>query len=88
VALIIRGSTRCAACGEVIEQGDEAWGLPHFTDEPSDPHYGFTDAGFHFACFDQLPERNEIIQRIHALDAEHGHAARFADRYPDLANPS
>jgi hypothetical protein len=77
MALIIRGSTMCAACGRVLTQTDEVMGLPHFAFEPSDPHWRYTDAGFHKACWEELPDRSDIESRIQELDRKHGYPPRF-----------
>ena len=67
MALIVRGSTKCAACGRVLTDDDEVAGLPHFAADPSDPLWKYSDAGFHRQCFDSLTERAEIERRIDAL---------------------
>jgi hypothetical protein len=45
MALIIRGSTKCAVCGRVLTEADEVVGLPHFASESSEPHLRYTDEG-------------------------------------------
>jgi hypothetical protein len=77
VALIILGSTECAACGHVLVDDDEVVGLPHFATGSSDPHRRYTDAGFHLKCWQELPEREAIEARIRKLDAQHGYPPRF-----------
>ena len=67
MALIIRGSTKCAECGQVLTGKDEVAGLPHFVTDSSDLLWRYTDAGFHRRCFESLPERMEIERRIEAL---------------------
>ena len=64
MALIIRGSTKWAVCGEVLTDDDEVAGLPHFVSDSSDPLWRYTDEGFHRQCFESLPERVEIERRI------------------------
>ena len=44
MALIIRGSTRCAVCGEVLAEADQIVGLPHFATGQDDPHWHYSDA--------------------------------------------
>jgi hypothetical protein len=84
VALIIPGSTRCAACGEVIKDGDAVTGLPHFISDCDHPLFRFTDCGFHSACFATLREHSALIARIDELDERHGYPPRFRD----FAKPS
>ena len=67
MALIIRGSTKCAACGQVLTTEDEIAGLPHFATDASDPLWRYSDAGFHRKCFESLPEREEIRRRVENL---------------------
>ena len=77
MAIILLGKTRCAACGEVLQDGDEIIGLPHFTGDKDDPDWPYTDSGFHASCWDDLPERERIENRINSLDREHGYTPRF-----------
>lgn len=77
MALIARGSTCCAICGEVLQDGDEVVGLPHFAADAGDPHWRYSDAGFHARCWDDLPVRQVIEDRINALDRAHGYPERF-----------
>jgi hypothetical protein len=79
MALIVRGSTRCAVCGEVLQEGDEVVGLPHFAADEGDPYWRYTDSGFHASCWADLPERDGIESRINALDREHGYPPRFGE---------
>ena len=67
MALIIRGSTKCAVCGQVLTDEDEVAGLPHFAADPSDPLWRYSDAGFNRRCYESLPERVEIELRIEDL---------------------
>ncbi|MDQ2911345.1 MAG: hypothetical protein M3R39_10100 [Actinomycetota bacterium] len=60
MALVTRGSTPCAICGQILLEGDEVVGLPHFAADASDPHWRYSDAAFHVACWTDLPERQAI----------------------------
>ena len=77
MALIFRGSSLCAVCGEVLAEGDEIVGLPHFAPGQDDPHWQYTDAGLHASCWADLPERPAIESRIIELDKQHGYPPRF-----------
>jgi hypothetical protein len=80
MALIIRGSTKCAVCGRVLAEGDDVTGLPHFSTGPSDPHWRYSDAGFHVQCWERLPERDAIESRIVELDRQRGYPSRFGEQ--------
>jgi hypothetical protein len=79
VAIIIRGSSRCAVCDQVIQKSDQVIGLPHFVADESNPHWRYTDSGFHPSCWADLPERKTIEGRINALDKQHGYPPRFGE---------
>ena len=64
MALILRGKSKCAACGAIIKAEDEAIGLPHFASGPDDVHWRFTDAPFHLSCYVNLPERADVEVRV------------------------
>ncbi|HEX4519554.1 MAG TPA: hypothetical protein VH063_08255 [Gaiellaceae bacterium] len=67
MALILRGKSKCAVCGQTIQADDEATGLPHFADGPADVHWRFSDAPFHLSCYLNLPEQAEIEARVAGL---------------------
>jgi hypothetical protein len=69
VALILPGLTECVVCNEVLNEGDDIVGLPPFATGPADPHWRFTDSGLHRGCWDDLPEREAVQERLIRLDA-------------------
>lgn len=80
----------CAACGQPISADDEVAGTPHFTADPADPLYRYTDSPFHRACYNALPERAEIEERVAELREEWlGEHQKYGGLLPpDIANPS
>lgn len=65
MALIFLGSTPCAVCGQTLLEGDDIRGLPAFA-PVGHPLYLYSDAGFHAACFEAWPEREEALRLIEA----------------------
>jgi hypothetical protein len=80
MALIFRGKTTCVVCGEVLAEGDEIVGLPHFATAPDDRHWRYSDAGFHRDCLASLPDRPEIERRLVALRAEQDELQQRTDK--------
>jgi hypothetical protein len=65
MALIIIGETKCAICGNVLEEGQDITGLPaasHYTH----PLYKYFDTGFHLKCFENWDKKDEIKKIIKA----------------------
>ncbi len=60
MALIIKGETQCALCGEVIQDSDETVGTLPFISDPRDKFYRFSDAPFHKRCFDAWKYREKF----------------------------
>lgn len=56
MAILVRGSTRCPICGEIIEEGDPAVTFPPFVANERDRLYFFSDAAFHEHCLDDHPD--------------------------------
>lgn len=51
MALIFKGSTPCAICGETIEKDDRIVSTSGFIADASDPLFPFSDAAMHKGCF-------------------------------------
>jgi hypothetical protein len=64
MAIIVRGKSRCAICGERLEDADEIRGFPPFIVNELDPLHLFTDAGVHEICLERHPRRNELFERL------------------------
>jgi hypothetical protein len=56
MAILVRGSTRCPICGEIIAENDPATAFPPFVSNERDPLFFFSDAAFHERCLDDHPD--------------------------------
>jgi hypothetical protein len=81
------GETKCAACGEVIEDPGVA-GFPRFATGPDDPHWRYSDAGFHRERYAKLPERKAIEDRIRRMMADARAGAQGWWAPPDVGDSS
>lgn len=63
MAIVIRGSTRCLMCGQVIEEGQAVVAFPPFVANIHDPLWYFNDAAFHATCFAEHRLAQECLQR-------------------------
>lgn len=63
MAIIIRGKTKCAGCGELLRDGDEVVSFSPFVSNQLDPLWKFSDAAFHATCFRQEPLAEKARQR-------------------------
>ena len=63
MALLLRGKTECALCGEVIGATDEVVGTQHFISDPSDTFFRYSDAVLHKTCFEAWEQRAEFLAR-------------------------
>jgi hypothetical protein len=63
VALIFRGKSECALCGQVIQQDDEIIATSHFIADENDPLWRYSDAPFHKVCFLKWDKREEFVRR-------------------------
>jgi hypothetical protein len=59
MAMIGIGSSKCAICGRVLTDKDDATGLHHFIDDPKDPFWRFSDSAVHISCYKTWPLRLE-----------------------------
>jgi len=55
MAIIIKGTSVCPLCGQVIKESDEIVSFPPFISDELDPLFEFSDTGFHSSCFRQHP---------------------------------
>lgn len=55
MAIIIKGSSVCPLCGQIIKESDEIISFPPFISDELDPLSEFSDTGFHSGCFRQHP---------------------------------
>jgi hypothetical protein len=64
LAIIIRGKSKCAICDTVIGEHDELVATCHFISEYSDPLWRYSDAPFHFACFQEWGLREQFVAKF------------------------
>jgi len=63
MALIFLGTTECALCGKVLQEGDEITSLPPIGDKQH-PLYKYFDAGLHTKCFENWDKKEEVLKVI------------------------
>ena len=63
MALIFLGSTECALCGKILQQGDEIYSLPPIGDKKY-PLYEYFDAGLHKQCFENWDKKEEVLSVV------------------------
>src|ERR1041385_6740900 len=63
MALIFRGKSKCALCGEVIAVDDALVATSHFIADQSDSLWRYSDAAFHKRCFLAWERRAEFVRR-------------------------
>ena len=63
MALIFLGSTACALCGKILQQGDQITGLSPISDKEH-PLYKYFDAGLHTHCFENWDQKEEVVRVI------------------------
>jgi hypothetical protein len=64
---IARGEAYCALCGAAIRPDDDALMTPDFIADSADPHWRFSDAPMHRACFLVWDQRKVFIARYNAV---------------------
>jgi hypothetical protein len=67
MALVIRGKSTCAVCGEVLQKEDRVVATSHFIGDSKDPLFRFSDAAFHQKCFDRWKEKEEFVRRFNSV---------------------
>jgi hypothetical protein len=68
LAIIFRGKSKCVVCDCVIGKLDEIVATSHFISEQSDPLWRFSDAPFHFECFQQWEMREQFVARFNEVN--------------------
>lgn len=63
MAIIILGSTKCALCDKLLQQGEDVSSLPPISDIPN-PLYKYFDAGLHTRCFENWDKKEEVLRII------------------------
>jgi hypothetical protein len=66
MALIFRGKSRCALCGQAIAVDDVIVATTHFIANQNDSLWRYSDAPFHTRCFLAWERRREFIDRYNA----------------------
>lgn len=61
-------------------------GFPSFASGPNDPHWRYSGAVFHRACYARLPEREAIEGRIKQMMAEAETSAAGWWTPPDISD--
>jgi hypothetical protein len=67
MAIHIRGKTRCSICGEVIRDGEDWVGTPHFLHDDKHPLWRFSDSSMHRVCFvtwEHAEEFRDLYDRL------------------------
>ena len=59
MALITLGRTKCAICGRILDNRDDATGLHHFISNSNDPFWRFSDSAVHISCYNAWPLKEE-----------------------------
>jgi len=69
MALIFKGKTSCAICGEIIAINQECYGFPPFLSR-TNKLYRYSDAAFHARCFNDWEFRDEYLDRFDTIEKE------------------
>jgi hypothetical protein len=70
MALIIRGRTCCAICGNVIRESDHVFGTAHFIGDNNSPLWRYSDAAMHRECFQSWELREKFVAEYNAKIGE------------------
>jgi hypothetical protein len=79
VAIIILGSSRCAICTAVLEEGQTIEMFPPFVNNAADPMLIFHDAGAHQSCLQSHPLGKAVLARVAELFSKTGPGHRFCE---------
>jgi len=63
MALIILGKTRCAICSKTLQEGEMIVATSGVFFPQGDPLIQYCDAGMHWACYDEWPDRKRFARR-------------------------
>src|ERR1044071_7143591 len=64
MSILVRGSSRCPLCGDVIGPDDQAILFPVFVANELDPLWLFNDIAVHEKCIDQHPLGRSALDRL------------------------
>lgn len=63
MAVIVRGTTQCRLCRQVIAEGDDVMAFSAFVPNTKDPLWRFSDAAMHRRCFEADPDARRASTR-------------------------
>ena len=63
MALLLRGKTKCALCGEAILQGQAVVATQHFIHDQGNPLWRYSDATMHYGCFGGWQHRAQFVEQ-------------------------
>lgn len=67
MAIVVRGKSRCALCGELLLHDDELTLIPAgLFARPDSPFHHIWDAGLHGRCFDNMPLSDRAADQLKA----------------------
>lgn len=64
MALIVRGKSHCHICGLVLAEVDDVQLFPPALMPQSSKAAHLNDSGVHVACFEALPEHDEVADAL------------------------
>lgn len=64
MAIIIRGKSVCHVCGSILAEDDDVQLFPPALLAEGSRGAHLNDSGVHRACFEQLPEHDEVAQAL------------------------
>ena len=79
MAIVIRGSSICATCENVLQDEDELVLIPAFIEDTSSQLWRYSDAAFHKNCFMNWDNRNRLITEFNGYYERHYRGMRVMD---------
>jgi hypothetical protein len=70
MALVIIGESKCALCGEVLQNQQRIIGFPAFIADRGDPLYRYSDSAMHRSCFETWTHRDTMIAKYRVARGE------------------
>ena len=52
MAIVVRGKSACSICNQILRDGDDIIGTPHFIADTAHQLYRFSDSAMHQLCFE------------------------------------
>ncbi len=86
MALIFTGSTECAICKKVLQDGEAIATLPAIANTQH-PLYSFFDGGFHQSCFDNWEHKATIQQIIEEERAAYENSDYYKEMVAKYGEP-